>query len=133
MSKKSKLTLGKRSVFILFSFCAVFFALVIRIGWVQVVDGSSLQQKAVEQQTKDKVISSKRGTIYDRNMKALAQSASVDTVCATPREIAEGKNADKVASDLAEILDMEKEDVDVYKRQVYSIHKDNRIYFFEWS
>ncbi|UKI35598.1 MAG: hypothetical protein L6V93_15940 [Clostridiales bacterium] len=58
---------------------------------VQFVDGSFLQQKAVEQQTKDKVISSKRGTIYDRNMKALAQSASVDTVCATPREIAEGK------------------------------------------
>lgn len=111
MSKKSKLTLGKRSVFILFAFCAVFFALVIRIGWVQFVDGSFLQQKAVEQQTKDKVISSKRGTIYDRNMKALAQSASVDTVCATPREIAEGKNTDKVASDLAEILDMTKEDV----------------------
>lgn len=125
MSKKSKLTLGKRSVFILFAFCAVFFALVIRIGWVQFVDGSFLQQKAVEQQTKDKVISSKRGTIYDRNMKALAQSASVDTVCATPREIAEGKNTDKVASDLAEILDMTKEDVlkIITKKSSYEIIK----------
>lgn len=125
MSKKSNLTLGKRSVFILFVFCAVFFALVIRIGWVQFVEGSSLQQKAVEQQTKDKVISSKRGTIYDRNMKALAQSASVDTVCATPREIAEGKNAEKVASDLAEILDMTKEDVlkVITKKSSYEILK----------
>lgn len=125
MSKKSNLTFGKRSVFILFAFCAVFFALTIRIGWVQFVDGSSLQQKAVEQQTKDKVISSKRGTIYDRNMKALAQSASVDTVCATPREIAEGKNTDKVAADLAEILDMEKEDVlkVITKKSSYEILK----------
>ena len=125
MSKKSKLTLGKRSVFILFAFCATFFALVLRIGWVQFVDGSSLQQKAVEQQTKDKVISSKRGTIYDRNMKALAQSASVDTVCATPREIAEGKNTDKVASELAQILDMEKEDVlkIITKKSSYEILK----------
>lgn len=125
MSKKSKLILNKRAVFVLFAFCFVFLLLTVRIGWVQFVDGKELQQKAIEQQTKDKVISSKRGTIYDRNLKVLAQSASVDTVCATPREISEGKNVDTVAQNLADILEMDKEEVlkIITKKSSYEIIK----------
>ncbi len=125
MSKKSKLILNKRAVFILFAFCAVFLLLTIRIGYVQFVDGKELQQKAIEQQTKDKVISSKRGTIYDRNLKVLAQSASVDTVCATPREIADSEKIDEIAANLAEILEMDKQEVlkIITKKSSYEIIK----------
>lgn len=125
MSKKSKLILNKRAVFILFAFCFVFLFLSVRIGYIQFVNGAKLQQKAIEQQTKDRIISSKRGIIYDRNSKVLAQSASVDTVCATPREISESKNIDTIAKNLADILEMEKEEVlkIITKKSSYEILK----------
>ena len=86
-------------------------ALLLRTGWLQFVQGDSLQAKATEQQTSDKIVSPKRGTIYDRNMKALAISASVKTVTANPREIQKAHMENIVAVHLSRILGMEYEDI----------------------
>ena len=53
----------------------------------------------------------KRGSIYDRNMYVLAQSAAADTVAIQPEAIAKAGNADQVAEELSRILDMPREDV----------------------
>lgn len=76
--------------------------------------GQEYQKMAIEQQTSDSRISAKRGTIYDRNGKALAVSASVEQVSADPSVVKKSKKAEKIASKLAEILELEYEDV--YKK-----------------
>ena len=106
-----KLNQKKRMFYALMAFSIIFAMLILRLMWVQFVDGGKYQQMAIEQQTKDSIITSKRGIIYDRNGKVLAQSASVDTVAITPREAMKEKNIDKVAQDLASILEMDKEEV----------------------
>ena len=85
------------------------FALIVRIFCLQFVtriDGISLKEKAYRQQTVNKIISPKRGTIYDTNGKALARSAKVDTVSINPTKIKES-NKEKVATALAEIFELD--------------------------
>ena len=61
--------------------------LIIRLFWIQFVQGSSLKEMAYKQQTTNTVISPKRGTIYDSTGKALAISAKVDTVSINPGKV----------------------------------------------
>ena len=62
----------------------VFALLIVRIGFIQFVQGAELKELASRQQTLNKIISPKRGAIYDANGKALAMSASVDTITINP-------------------------------------------------
>lgn len=109
--KQLNLKVKKRAFALLMILLVIFAALSVRTGWIQFVDGEELQMKAIEQQTKDKTINSKRGVIYDRNGKILAQSASVEMVSVTPNEIADAGNAEEVATNLSQILGMEKDEV----------------------
>jgi len=63
----------------------IFVLLISRIGWIQFVQGAELKELASRQQTLNKIISPKRGTIYDTNKKALAISAEVDTITINPK------------------------------------------------
>ncbi len=102
----------KRLLFILGTFTVLTLILVLRIAWIQIYSGKEYQEFAYNQQTKNRVISAKRGTIYDRNMKPLAVSGSVDTVSASPQEIGKQKlDIDKISGELAGILEMDKETV----------------------
>ncbi len=85
--------------------------LIFKTGWIQIHQGEELQKKAIEQQTRDRVINSKRGTIYDRNGKVLAMSASVETITAVPNQIKEDNKADLISDGLAVILDMDREGI----------------------
>ena len=84
----------------------LFFLLIVRIFFLQFVQGASLKEKASRQQTVNKIISPKRGTIYDSTGKALAISASVDTVSINPTKIEE-KDKEKVAKILSEIFELD--------------------------
>ncbi|MBQ4128353.1 MAG: PASTA domain-containing protein [Ruminococcus sp.] len=88
-----------------------FGAVISRLAYLQLINGEDLQQKAVEQQLSDTTVSAKRGTIYDRNGKVLAQSASVWQVVLSPANFKEEYQREYVASELAEILSLEYEDV----------------------
>lgn len=79
-----------------------------RIGWLQFVQGAELKEKASRQQTLNQIISPKRGTIYDSNGKALAISASVDTVSINPKNIKD-VNKEKVAKALSDIFELDYE------------------------
>lgn len=48
----------------------VLFALLVRIGFLQFVQGSSLKEKAYKQQTVNKLVSAKRGNILDSTRKS---------------------------------------------------------------
>ena len=72
----------KRLISALFSICLIFFGLIFRLGWIQIVNGENLRMLAVEQQTRDVPITAKRGTIYDRNGKELGVSVTTFTVWA---------------------------------------------------
>lgn len=119
------LKIKKRILSLIFIFSALFLALGIRTAWIQFVNGSELKISAMEQQTRDKTINSKRGIIYDRNSQVLAQSASVETVTVTPSEIAANENPDEVAKKLAPILGMDEAEIKkiITKKSSYEIIK----------
>lgn len=101
----------KRTLIIFTCIVVLLAALIVRVGYWQFVRGAELKGYAVEQQTRETVVNANRGTIYDRNGKAIAQSASVDTVICNPQEIAKlkekGGGPEYVASKIAPILGME--------------------------
>ena len=90
-----------------------------RLGWLQFVKGSWLKEQMYSQLITSRIISPKRGTIYDANGKELAISAAVDTVTINPtlivvsdenKELAEIKTKalkEKVAKALSEIFELD--------------------------
>lgn len=111
MNKKTNVGMQQRLLGILIAVIALLALLAVRIGWIQFVRGGEYSKEAAMQQTKDVAISSKRGTIYDRNLIELAKSASADTVTACPREITKAGKTNDVATGLSQILGMDKDKV----------------------
>ncbi|MFR5190658.1 MAG: peptidoglycan D,D-transpeptidase FtsI family protein [Clostridia bacterium] len=80
--------------------------LVVRIGYIQFVQGTQLKESANRQQTTNRIINAKRGTIYDSTGKALATSARVDTVTINPERIKE-ENKETVAKAFSDIFTLD--------------------------
>ena len=78
--------------------------LIVRLGYIKIVDGTWLQEKAEILHTRDRLIAPIRGTIYDRNQVALAQSASVATIGVVNTQV---KEPEKVSQILSEKLDLD--------------------------
>ena len=110
---RDKTSKSTRNRILFFAFAFLFFIIIIcaRIFYIQIVKGSEYKSMALDQQTREKEITPKRGTIYDRNGKELAVSATVDTVVADPKMIKNSKNADEIAATLAPILEMDEADI----------------------
>lgn len=78
----------------------------------QITEHEELQSIAVRQQTLRTTVDASRGTIYDRNGTILAMSASAETIFLSPKEILENEqDQELIANGLAEILDMDAEDI----------------------
>ncbi len=84
------------------------FALIVRLGVIQVVQGEELKKQALEQWTRGIPVKAKRGLILDRKGKKLAISISRDTVWCRPIDI---KKPKEDAEKIAEILQLNEEDV----------------------
>ena len=92
-------------------FLIIIFLLIFRIAWIQFVNGEELQAMAYNQQTSDRKINPKRGTIYDATGETvLAVSSSVETVSINPTTI-KGEDKEKVAKALSEIFELDYETV----------------------
>ena len=98
----------KRLVFIFVVVLMVLILLIGRLGYIQIVMGEELKKEALEQWTKGIEIKAKRGIIYDRNGKKLAISVNSYTVWASPADIKEPK---ETAKSVAEVLDMDEDDI----------------------
>lgn len=109
-SRKSSVSLKPKRLLILMG-CVffIFLLLIVRLVFIQFVDGSKLTELANRQQTTSRIISAKRGTIYDSTGKALATSAQVDTVSINPTRISD-KNKEKVAKAFSEIFELDYEE-----------------------
>ncbi|MDP4117896.1 MAG: penicillin-binding transpeptidase domain-containing protein [Bacillota bacterium] len=101
----------KRMFFFIEIFLLAVLVLCGRLFYLQLIRGSELKSMALEQQTKEKEITPKRGTIFDRNGKELAVSATVDTVVADPTVIKSARNAEDISNTLSSILGMDKADI----------------------
>lgn len=100
-----KITVKKRLLALLIIFATAFAGLTGRLAFIQIVNSSEYQKKAMEQWTRDVKIPSKRGIIYDRNGKSLAISATAYEIIVRPAEV---KDKEAVSSALAEALQMDK-------------------------
>ena len=84
----------------------IFIGLAIRIGYIQFIDGDMLTRKAYDQQTSDRNVNPKRGTIYDNTGKTiLAVSSTVETVTINPMRIKK-EDKEKVAKKLSELFEL---------------------------
>ena len=120
---------------------AVFIPLFVRLWQIQIRDYDRFQELAVEQQTGDSVVAAQRGVIYDRNGEVLAMSATVYNIQLSPKEILacqeayaddvkNGKELDYpeptdefIASNLAQILGLEEEDILKRLEKTYSMYE----------
>ncbi len=78
---------------------------------IMVINGNKYSTLAAKQQLTTTTIEAKRGTIYDCNGNILATSATVWTVYIAPQDITDDKEARLIADGLAEILDIDAEEI----------------------
>ena len=94
---KNTISITKLKIFLAI-IMLLFFLLMFRLFYLQIVDGNYLSGLATSQQTKSEVISSKRGNIYDATGTPLAISETVDTISINPQKITKPTgNEDTVA------------------------------------
>lgn len=114
-------------------FFLILILLIGRLGWLQLVEGADLKEAMYNQLITSRVISPKRGAIYDTNGKTLARSAQVDTVTINPSRIkVSNKDEDvaaaktkalkeKVAKAFSEIFSLE------YEETLKKVSSTNRV------
>ena len=111
----------KRMIWIIFVAIVLLILLVTKIGWIQFVQGSELTAMAYRQQTLDRNITPKRGTIYDATGKnVLATSSSVETVTINPMNIKQNQK-EMVAQKLSEIFELD------YEKTLKKVNKKSSI------
>ena len=85
--------------------------LITRIGYIQLIQGEKLQQLAYQQQSLNRKINPKRGTIYDSSKKyILAVSSTVYTVTVNPTNIM-ADDKEKISRALSDIFEQDYEQV----------------------
>ena len=117
----TNLTSKRRMKWMIMIAFLLFTLLLIRIAWIEFVQGGELQAMAYAQQVLNRKINPKRGTIYDatgENM--LAVSSSVETVSINPMNIEEEKK-EFVAQKLSELFELD------YEKTLKKVRKKSSI------
>ena len=108
---ETKLSSKKKMRNILFISFLIITCLVGRLGYIQLIKSEELSSLAYQQQTLNRNINPKRGTIYDATGKtALAVSSTVETVSVNPGNIAD-EDKEKVAQELSTLFELDYETV----------------------
>ncbi|MDD4779693.1 MAG: penicillin-binding transpeptidase domain-containing protein [Tissierellia bacterium] len=77
----------KRMLVFLICFFLVTIALIVRLGYIQLIKGNEYKKAAMENWARDVTISAKRGIIYDARGKKLAVSVNSNTVTCFPADV----------------------------------------------
>ncbi|MCD7853103.1 MAG: PASTA domain-containing protein [Oscillospiraceae bacterium] len=99
----------RRALFLLIV-CGIvaFGVLIAKLYQIQITQHDLYESEAITQQVRSTTVDSGRGTIYDRNGKILAMSATVDTIYISPIEIIMyDEDPVFIAQNLSEILDVD--------------------------
>lgn len=89
----------------------VFFALLARLAYIQVIDNEFYRAKAMDVMVKEIPIEPKRGSVYDRNGVKLAFSVANFTVWARPEDVNKSKRIDDTVESLSKVLKIESAEV----------------------
>ncbi len=104
--KKIRTVTKRKMLFILVALESILVLLVIRVGYIQIVKSDWLQEKAFEQQTRDRLIKPNRGSILDRNGEEIATTKTVASISVINAQI---EDKEKVAKELSRVLELEYE------------------------
>ncbi len=137
-SKNVKSVKSKNLLICMFIIFAIFLLLILRLAYLQFIKGPELKEAANRQQSTNRVISAKRGNIYDSTGKLLAASASVDTVSINPSKI-KNENKEKVAKAFSEIFELDYEETlakvnssNSFETIIKKVEKDKITKLQEW-
>lgn len=112
---------NSKGLFITMIICFIVLVLLLfRIAFLQFIKGSELKEAANRQQTTNRIISAKRGNIYDSTGKLLAASAPVDTVSINPSRIKK-ENKEKVAKAFSTIFELD------YNEMLEKVNSDSSL------
>lgn len=102
--------MGAKKKLLIFLFCSMFGYLLLtgRLVFIELFRAEEWQELAYEQQTRDRLITPKRGSILDRNGEGIALTETVNAVSVIPVQV---KEKEKTAQFLADTLDLEYNDV----------------------
>lgn len=101
----NKPTIGVKKKLLFFLVMTFLAALVLmaRVGIIQILKGGELQALAYEQQTRDRLITPRRGSILDRNGVGIAVTKSVSAVSVIHAQIKDYEGTAKYLSDMLEL------------------------------
>ncbi|MEG1008659.1 MAG: penicillin-binding transpeptidase domain-containing protein [Clostridia bacterium] len=100
---------NKRIAIMLVVCSILIIVLILRLIYIQVIRSDHYSSKAYEQQTRERLITPKRGTIYDRSYeKVLTKSISTSKITIIPASV---KNKEEVGKKLSEILELNIDEV----------------------
>lgn len=123
--EKITILMKKRLLIFLFLASIGWLILFARVVYIQVVQGEDLQSKAYEQQTRDRLIAPKRGSILDRNGVGLALTETVNTISVIPIQV---KQKEETAKYLSDILELEYDTVlEKVKQNVALVRIKNKV------
>lgn len=111
MRKKPTKNMQIRSYIAFLGFCLFLFVLIGNLFLIQVIRGEEYRLKAEKNQLSDTVVSAHRGTIYDSNMKVLAQSASAWLVYINPSKITTEEQKTLLIDGFVDIFELDRETV----------------------
>lgn len=113
-SKKiQKINFNNKKALTIFFICisTILLLLLVRIIFLQFVQGNDLKAKASAQQTTTRTIAANRGSIYDCKGKVLASSAHVDIISVNPKSILYSDKTEVpkeiLASKLSELFELD--------------------------
>ena len=111
-NRKPTKDMASRSLKAFLIFCVALLVIIGNLFWIQVVKGEEYRLKAERNQLSDTIIAANRGTIYDSNMKVLAQSASAWLVYINPSKITTEEQKKLLVDGFVSIFDLDAETVE---------------------
>ncbi|MBR4151656.1 MAG: PASTA domain-containing protein [Selenomonadaceae bacterium] len=106
--KKDRAFLQTRTTKLVMVLLALMGIVVIRYGWLQLVQGSELSERMRYQVGHDYSVQSPRGAIVDRNGRELAVSTMTKSLFVDPNHV---ENAEQLARDLAPLVDKSEKEI----------------------
>ncbi len=105
---ENRIKLQKRIVVLVVVMLVGIFVIMVRYGWLQLVQGSELSERMRYQVGQDYLVQSPRGAIVDRNGRELAASTMTKSLFVDPNNV---ENPQQLAADLAPLVDKSVEDI----------------------
>ena len=100
----------KRTKVVRFFALLCFAAVAVNMFRIQILNYEKYKTRATQIQLRETELSARRGTIYDANMKVMAQTATVWTIFVSPAESKEDQHR-TIARGLSEILEVDEQTI----------------------